>query len=74
MKLCDILQGIDIDTSDINPDTDIKDIVFDSRKAEQDTLFVCISGYQVDGHDYAIKAYGESKPNEYADFHLPKIM
>jgi len=57
MKLCDILQGIDIDTSDINPDTDIKDIVFDSRKAEQDTLFVCISGYQVDGHDYAIKAY-----------------
>ncbi len=57
MKLCDILLGIDIDASNINLNTDIKDIVFDSRKAEQDTLFVCISGYQVDGHDYAIKAY-----------------
>ncbi len=57
MKLREILNGINIDTKNINLDTDIKDIIYDSRKAETDTIFVCISGFQVDGHDYAAKAY-----------------
>lgn len=34
----------------------IKDITVDSRSVEPGTLFVCIKGYTVDGHDYAQNA------------------
>jgi len=34
----------------------IKEIVFDSRKAKADTLFVAIKGTAVDGHDYMAAA------------------
>ncbi len=57
MKLCDILKGIEIDHEQLDLNIDIEDIVYDSRKAKPNTIFVCISGYSVDGHDYAIKAY-----------------
>lgn len=38
-------------------DTDITDIVYDSRKAEKSTLFVALCGAFSDGHDYVVKAY-----------------
>lgn len=34
----------------------IKHIVNDSRQVEADTLFICIQGHVVDGHDFAKKA------------------
>ncbi|GLC87692.1 UDP-N-acetylmuramoyl-L-alanyl-D-glutamate--2,6-diaminopimelate ligase [Lysinibacillus piscis] len=34
----------------------ISDIVIDSRGVQPNSLFVCIKGYTVDGHDYAQKA------------------
>ena len=34
----------------------IKDITIDSRSVELGTLFICIKGYTVDGHDFAQKA------------------
>lgn len=34
----------------------IKDITIDSRSVEPGTLFICIKGYTVDGHDFAQKA------------------
>ncbi|RQD66908.1 MAG: UDP-N-acetylmuramoyl-L-alanyl-D-glutamate--2,6-diaminopimelate ligase [Tindallia sp. MSAO_Bac2] len=37
-------------------DDDIKQIVYDSRKATPDSLFVCVPGEKVDGHDYAKEA------------------
>lgn len=41
-----------------NPaDIDITDIVYDSRKADGDKLFVCMTGVNSDGHDYARSAY-----------------
>ena len=36
---------------------EITDICHDSRKAEPDSLFVCIRGYVSDGHAYAAAAY-----------------
>lgn len=36
---------------------DISDIIYDSRKAADGTLFVCISGAVFDGHNYAKAAY-----------------
>ncbi len=35
-----------------NLDTEIKNIEIDSRKVTKDTLFVCIKGINVDGHEY----------------------
>ncbi len=38
-------------------DYEICDIVYDSRKAYEGCLFVCLKGHVVDGHDYAKSAY-----------------
>ncbi len=35
----------------------ISDIVYDSRKAAENTAFVCLVGAKSDGHDYALSAY-----------------
>ncbi|SHE38667.1 UDP-N-acetylmuramoylalanyl-D-glutamate--2,6-diaminopimelate ligase [Seinonella peptonophila] len=43
-----ILQG--------NLDIEITDIAFDSRKVKSGALFVCIPGFQVDGHDFISQA------------------
>lgn len=37
--------------------TQIKDIVYNSKKADSDTLFVCMEGAVSDGHAYALDAY-----------------
>ncbi len=37
--------------------TDISDVVYDSRKAVEGTLFVCMVGAETDGHKYARNAY-----------------
>lgn len=56
MLLKDILRGIEyVSDSDINPE--IEDIVYDSRKAGNGNMFVCLSGTRLDGHSYASSAY-----------------
>lgn len=37
--------------------SEINQIVYDSRAAGVDTLFVCIRGFSSDGHDFAMRAY-----------------
>ncbi len=39
------------------PEMPIKNIVYDSRKAENGVIFVCITGAVADGHRYAAAAY-----------------
>ena len=34
----------------------VTEIVIDSRAVQQDSMFICIKGYTVDGHDYAEQA------------------
>ncbi len=56
MLLSEILNGIEFVTdSDIQ--VNIVDIVYDSRKASEGTLFVCLCGARFDGHEYALSAY-----------------
>ena len=40
-----------------NVEYDVNSIIYDSRKAKEGSLFVCISGYLRDGHEYAVNAY-----------------
>ncbi|MBQ1936049.1 MAG: UDP-N-acetylmuramoyl-L-alanyl-D-glutamate--2,6-diaminopimelate ligase [Clostridia bacterium] len=48
MKLCQLLP--------CSYETEIKSVVVDSREVQQGSLFVCISGVKVDGHQFAQKA------------------
>lgn len=56
MKLKEILKGVDTAEPIEFEDIDIKGIAYDSRKAENGGIFVCISGYKADGHDFARSA------------------
>ncbi len=53
MKLNQLLQGVDCVLPAGSADTEICDIVYDSRKVRPGVLFVCIVGTQRDSHDYA---------------------
>lgn len=55
MYLHDLLKGLEYSPSrDSNPE--ITDVVYDSRKVRPGSLFICLSGTQVDSHEFAGKA------------------
>ncbi len=56
MKAIDIIKNIANTHIIGNPNVEIKGIAIDSRKVEQDFLFIAQIGTQVDGHDYIKKA------------------
>ncbi len=56
MKLKDILKGLKY-TSGGCEDAEILDIAYDSRKAGEGIVFVCLEGVFADGHKYAKGAY-----------------
>lgn len=57
MKLGAILKEIKYTADNYNPETEISDICYDSRKAVAGNIFVAIKGYQSDGHKYVKNAY-----------------
>jgi UDP-N-acetylmuramoyl-L-alanyl-D-glutamate--2,6-diaminopimelate ligase len=56
MLLSDILYKVALKSVSGVTDIEIKNIQFDSRQVNQESLFVAIPGTQVDGHDYITKA------------------
>ncbi len=56
MKLSAVLRGIDIVSYRGKMDMEISNIAYDSRKVTEGSLFICIRGFQLDGHDYAKSA------------------
>lgn len=56
MKLSEILSVVSYDGA-IKENVKIKDIVYDSRKATDGIIFVCLSGLKLDGHKFAQGAY-----------------
>ena len=52
MKLSDILNGISDLKAKGSVDIDIQNVENDSRKVTENTLFVAITGFDMDGHDY----------------------
>ena len=55
MKLSKILENVETKSEFI--DCEINDIVYDSRKAKEGTMFVCLVGSRSDGHDFAKSAF-----------------
>jgi UDP-N-acetylmuramoyl-L-alanyl-D-glutamate--2,6-diaminopimelate ligase len=56
MKLLDLLNGVSYQLLSGELEKEINNIQYDSRKIEVDDLFVCLTGFEVDGHNYANKA------------------
>lgn len=52
MKLGELLRDIDVISSKGDLDVEINGIVYDSRKARKGDLFICVSGFTKDGHDF----------------------
>ena len=56
MQLQELLNGVAV-TGSYDPLLDIADVAYDSRKANESTMFVCLSGARTDGHIFAKNAY-----------------
>jgi UDP-N-acetylmuramoyl-L-alanyl-D-glutamate--2,6-diaminopimelate ligase len=52
MKIIDILEGIDVISVTGDVTASVSEIVFDSRKVSQGSLFVAVKGTSSDGHDF----------------------
>lgn len=52
MKLEQICEKLEYDCLQGSMDIEIKDIIYDSRKLEKGTAFVCMIGAKTDGHNY----------------------
>lgn len=55
MKIEQLLEGIKYKTIGNLP-PEVEDVTSDSRRARENTLFVCIAGEKADGHNFASKA------------------
>lgn len=53
MKLNTILRSTEYTVVKGNIEIEISDIIYDSRKVKKGTAFVCLKGYNSDGHAYA---------------------
>lgn len=56
MVLKTLLNEIEYDVIQGSIEVQVKDLFYDSRKVIQNSVFVCISGTQTDGHKYISKA------------------
>lgn len=52
-RLIEVLNEIDYELVRGTIDRTVSAVLMDSRKVTKDSLFVCISGYKVDGHSFA---------------------
>ena len=68
MKLEQLMEGVPFTLVQGSLDTEIADIIYDSRKAAPGLLFVCIVGTQRDSHAFAADcAAGKRMPEELDD-------
>ena len=52
MKLKDLLQNIEVCHTNVDPETEIGSICYDSRKVTPGSLFVAVTGFVTDGNKY----------------------
>ena len=57
MKIKEWLEGMDYHFLQGNPETDVEEVVYDSRKAKAGAVFVCMKGANVDSHDFCRQVY-----------------
>lgn len=80
MPLSPLLEGVDVQselTADV-AETPITAVVFDSRKVVPGALFVCVRGFETDGHRYAAQVVSRGAAvlvvDHLLDVDLPQIV
>ena len=53
MRLTALLERVNYKCIQGNVDCEVKDVIYDSRKVSEGSLFICIRGAVVDGHTFA---------------------
>ena len=53
MKLSSLLENLDYEIISGSVDTDVSDLIYDSRKVSAGTAFFCMDGAKIDGHSFA---------------------
>lgn len=56
MNLRKIIENVDVEKVEGRLDIEVDNIEYDSRKCKENSLFVAIDGFNVDGHDYVNNA------------------
>lgn len=56
MKLLELLNGVKYEVKNGSLEKEINHIQYDSRKILDGDMFICLKGFEVDGHEYAQKA------------------
>ena len=56
MKIDKLMDGVLFETLSGSLDKDIVSVVYDSRKVEKGSAFVCLTGFNTDGHEYIASA------------------
>ena len=56
MRLSELLSDTELKYDKSYADIEISGIVYDSRKVTDGSLFVCLEGESVNGHDFALSA------------------
>ncbi|MDD2533400.1 MAG: UDP-N-acetylmuramoyl-L-alanyl-D-glutamate--2,6-diaminopimelate ligase [Eubacteriales bacterium] len=59
MKFAELLLGLQIVRHGGDWSADLNQVVYDSRKARQGSLFVCVTGFVTDGHQYIDQAINQ---------------
>ena len=56
IRIKELISGVEYRVIQGTTETVVMEIVYDSRKTKSGSMFVCIKGYQADGHDYIEEA------------------
>ena len=56
IRIKELISGVEYRVIQGTIETVVMEIVYDSRKTKSGSMFVCIKGYQADGHDYIEEA------------------
>lgn len=57
MKMIDWLKGLDYRILQGDPDVEVEDVIYDSRKGGPGRVFVCMRGANVDSHEFCSQVY-----------------
>ena len=52
MKVSSLLEGLEYTCCQGSVEQEVSSVVYDSRKVEENSLFICIRGAVVDGHKF----------------------
>ena len=77
MILADLLKKMDYEIISGSEDVEISTLVYDSRKVEKDSVFICVTGAVRKAHEFILSLINISEPTRpervsYAVYYLQK--